>query len=345
MGRRRGFFAEITHSIQQAERAERRRQRELLARQRHVQRLQDAVGRERERLQTALDKERERAHAELEAETYQNQVQVLLSVHRDATPHADWAAASQAPKPEATGVDRAPLELARTALRRYSPGLFDRVLRRTEKRRAALRDAVAAAEADHRRRQAQAASEHEAAIRGWEEQLAFAKRVLEGDLAAYQQVLEESDCFEELNGLGCAVAVQWGSAKVARASVRAQEADVVPAEEKTVTARGKLAVKKMAAGRASEIYQDFICGAALRTARELLAILPLDAVVVDVYTSLLNSASGHFEDAAVLSVYCPRERLERINFANADASEAIRTMRHAMSFKRGKGMDRVEPLH
>lgn len=333
MGRRRGFFAQVTHSIQQAERAERRRQRELLARQRHVQRLQDAAGRERER-----------AHAELEAETYQNQVQVLLSVHHDATPRVDWAAASQAPKPSATAIDGAPLELARTALERYSPGFLDRVLKRTERRRAGLRDALAAAEADHRRRQAQADTEHQAAIRGWEEQRAFANRVLEGDLTAYQQVLEESDCFEELNGLGCAVAVQWGSAKVARASVRAQEADVVPAEEKTVTARGKLTVKKMTAGRASEIYQDFICGAALRTARELLAILPLDAAVVDVYTSLLNPASGHFEDAAVLSVFCPRDRLERINFEGADASEAIRTMRHAMSFKRGKGMDRVEPL-
>jgi hypothetical protein len=174
--------------------------------------------------------------------------------------------------------------------------------------------------------------------------VAFAQRVLEGDLAAYQQVLEESDCFEELNELGCAVAVQWGSAKVARAAVRAQEADVVPVEEKTVTARGKLAIKKMAAGRVTDIYQDFICGAALRTARELLAILPLDVVVVDVYTNLLNPATGHFEDAPVLSVYCPRERLERINFDNADASEVILTMRNAMTFRRGKGMDRVEPL-
>lgn len=344
MGRRKGFFAQLAASIQEAERAERRRQRELLAQQRHAEKMHLALSRQTQRLKAEIERERERMVAQLEAETYQNRIQVLSSVHRDATPTIDWINAANQPEPQLQAVPDTAVKQAREALATYAPSLIERLLRREAKRRAALLDAVTSAEADVRRLRERAQAEYAEARSAWRDQLALAKLVLSGDLTAYQRVLEDSDCFEELAELGCAVNVQWQSKQVARAALAAQEADVVPAEERSVTTRGKLSTKKLAPARVAEIYQDFLCGAALRVARELFAVLPLQAVCVDVYTSLLNSATGHFEPTPVLSVYCPRERFATLNFVRADASDVVTSLRNSMRFQRSKGMERVELL-
>ncbi|HZI07662.1 MAG TPA: hypothetical protein VEZ71_26835 [Archangium sp.] len=59
---------------------------------------------------------------------------------------------------------------------------------------------------------------------------------------------------------------------------------------------------------------------------------------------LLNSSTGHFEDSTVVSVYCPRERMERLHFDRADASEVVSSFVHAMKLTRGKGLTAVQPL-
>lgn len=46
----------------------------------------------------------------------------------------------------------------------------------------------------------------------------------------------------------------------------------------------------------------------------------------------------------VLSVFCPRERIDRIDFERADASEVVTTLAHSMKFSRGKGIAAVQPL-
>jgi hypothetical protein len=57
-----------------------------------------------------------------------------------------------------------------------------------------------------------------------------------------------------------------------------------------------------------------------------------------------NPATGHLEDTCVLSVYCPRDKLDRVNFQSVDASELVGSLLHAMRFSRGKGMSAVQPL-
>lgn len=333
MGRRRGFFATMAQVAREAEREQRRKQRELLAQQRQVTRLR-----------AALDRERERAEAELEAQTNENAVAVLLSVHHECSPAVDWTEVCQAQPPTLVPVDRMPLLRARNAQLAYSPSFFDRVLRRVETRRSALHAETVRVEREIRAAEARRRSEHEAAIREWTQRVELAKRILGGDLGAYDLVLEDSDCFEELNESGCSVAVAWTSPDSARAAVQVPGEDVVPRDEKKINSRGKLSVKNLPATRITEIYQDFICGAALRTARELFAILPLKSVIVDVHTSLLDPSTGNIQVSPVLSVFCPREKFATIKFERADPSSVIGGLRHSMSFKRGKGMDRVELL-
>jgi len=333
MGRRRGFFAQIQRGIVEAERAERRQQRESLARAKHAQRIH-----------AAQEADAEREAAEAEAEEYTARMASLTSLHRQATPLVDWQAAALATEPVLEEPATTPVNQAEAAVANYKPGLFARIFRRESKQRAVLQSALERRQAEWEESRRAAVAEHSNALAEWRDDMALAKAVLAGDLGSYDRVVRETRCLGELDEMGCAANVQWLSAQVVRVSLRASESDVVPREEKAVTARGKLSAKKLPSSKIADTYQDFICGAALRVGRELTAVLPLRGAVVDVWTQLLNPATGHLEDAPVLSVYCPRDRLDQVNFASVDASDLVGSLLHTMRFSRGKGMAAIQPI-
>lgn len=79
---------------------------------------------------------------------------------------------------------------------------------------------------------------------------------------------------------------------------------VVPKQIKTLTARGKLSVKNMPRTRFCELYQDYVCGCALRIARELFSFLPLSRVAVHVQTDVLDQATGHMVQQTICQCVC-----------------------------------------
>lgn len=351
MGRRKGFFAAWAQATREAEAAGRRRQREAAAKLRHAYRMEatrrliDAEAlRAEARAAAQARRDAERQAAEEEAEGYRAQIDLLLSAHRACSAPIDWLRRLETPAPTQSPTDPRKLRQAEDAACRYQPGFLIRLLRLEEWRRTRLRRKADAERLafDQAVRTAEAA--HAAALREWDDNRAFSSQVLSGDLAAYDEVIAETDCLAELQELGCALSIAFLSPTVARVVIRAQERDVVPPEEKSVNARGQLTSKKLPAARISEIYQDFVCGGALRAARELLAVLPLQGVLVDVWTQLLSKRSGHFEDAAILSVYCPREKMERVNFGTVDASDLVSSLHHEMAFSKTRGLAAITPL-
>lgn len=96
--------------------------------------------------------------------------------------------------------------------------------------------------------------------------------------------------------------------------------------------------------RFCELYQDYVCGCALRIARELFSFLPLSRVAVHVQTDVLDQATGHMVQQTILSVCMPRAILSQINFKAADPSEAMSLFPHRMGFKKTKGFIGIKPL-
>jgi hypothetical protein len=119
---------------------------------------------------------------------------------------------------------------------------------------------------------------------------------------------------------------------------------VVPREVKSLLTSGKLSSKKMPQGQSTELYQDYVCGAVFRIARELFALLPLEAVVVTAFGHLLDSSSGHMTDQPILSIVIPRRTAETLNFDALDPSDALQRFVHNMSFRKTKGFSAVEAL-
>ena len=63
---------------------------------------------------------------------------------------------------------------------------------------------------------------------------------------------------------------------------------VIPRAAKSLLKSGKLSVKQKPKGAFHELYQDYVCSATMRVAREALALLPVQTVVVDAKGNLLE---------------------------------------------------------
>ncbi|HZH78253.1 MAG TPA: hypothetical protein VEY88_19650, partial [Archangium sp.] len=208
----------VRAAIKDAERASRRRQRELQA------------------MARAAARQAERERAAYEVEIVQNQIDLLTSIHREATPPIDWQVIVSAPAPTLPALDRSASTAARAALEQYRPGFFARLLGLD--RRPKLEQALANALAAEASRQVQLEQEHAAALDQWEGHREYARGVLAGEADLYNEVLRDSRCLEELEQHGCSLQLWWLHPTLARIDLRIEQDSVVPQEEKTLTATG-----------------------------------------------------------------------------------------------------------
>jgi len=144
--------------------------------------------------------------------------------------------------------------------------------------------------------------------------------------------------------MGSSASVEAISVTHVEVDLFVNSSDVIPAEVKTLTATGKLSVKKMSVSQTHDIYQDYVCSSALRAAREVFATVPVQVVLVHAIGELLNTATGHVEPTAILSVLMPRETMHRLHFEAIDASDSMQNFMHRMKFQKTKGFSPVEPL-
>ncbi|MBO2642184.1 hypothetical protein [Shewanella algae] len=100
----------------------------------------------------------------------------------------------------------------------------------------------------------------------------------------------------------------------------------------------------MPKGKFNEIYQDYVCSCVLRVGNELFSAIPDNLVIVTAVDELLNSQTGHLEDAPILSVAVSRSTIERLNLEAIDPSDSMDNFKHNMSFKKTKGFERVERI-
>lgn len=324
----RGTVRSIGAAVRAAERDARRRQREL----------------ERQHQQSAkLDALR---RAALEVEAYENHIERLCSVHKECSQRINWQKESLLPaplKPQKASVRESS---ARYSSETYTPSWFDRLFRLEDKKRARLALAITKARAldDEEYRDAIATwnrSQHE-----WENETAFARRVLSGDQDAYIEVIKEMNPFSEISELGTTVTFETHDAGLIAAETSIHGEYSIPREAKTLSKSGKVSVKSLPVGRFQELHQDYVCSCVLRIANELFALLPVSIVIVTAIDKLLNSANGHLELKPILSVAVVRATLQEINLEAIDPSDAMRQFVHRMDFKKTRGfaaVDRILP--
>jgi hypothetical protein len=169
---------------------------------------------------------------------------------------------------------------------------------------------------------------HREELAEWDKMRSLARRVLAGESAAYLEAVSELSSLSEISTLGHSIHLKVESPRLIHCVLNVKSRDVVPSEAKSITAAGKLSVKTMPKGRAHEIYQDYVCGCALRLARELLALLPVDTVIASATVSSTDKRTGRTTDVPVLSVAFPRSAVARLDFERLDPSDSIENFQH-----------------
>jgi hypothetical protein len=291
------------------EAAQRRQERDAKRRQRELERQAKEVAK-----LSAMDQ------ARLEVETYDNALDVLLSVHKEQADAFDWLAiaASLAPVPPRR---QSHYELKTRQRLAIAPARSDG---ETAIEKARTQD-------EHEYQDALKAYETDNA--DWAKMSNLARRILAGDSDAYIAAIEQLSPFSELAGIGSSLHFRVHTPSLVEVELSTNGRKAIPTELKTLTASGKVSVKPMPRPRFVEIYQDYVCGCVLRVARELFALLPVDTILLSASAETLDTATGQMADRPFLSVSIDRADIRSLNFDRLDPSDTIMSLPHRGDLK------------
>lgn len=313
--------------------AQRRSERESLKRKREL----DRRIQQHERLQ-----EFERVATEVEA--FENYVDIITSIHKDCSDTWDWEKIKilkPPTKPRKLNIHECS---AISNLESYKPKLIDKILQRVESIRTDLSVEVTNGRKRDEVEYHEAYKKYEQEYADWELITNLAERIVDKEEQAYIEAISQADPFSEINQIGSEIRFSINGNNLIEASINVNSEEVIPRQVKTQLKSGKLSEKAMPKTRFYELYQDYVCGAVLRVARELFALLPIEITIITAYGRLLNTSTGFMEAQPILSVIIPRETLTQLNFQRLDASDSMTNFIHNMKFYKTKGFQPVQKL-
>lgn len=303
--------------------AERRQQRDAKKRQRELERQAKEMAK-----LSALEQ------ARLEVETFENGLDVLLSIHKEQTDAWDWSenASSLPPVPprrQSYNELKARQTLAVAATRKNADAVLENARKHDERE---YQDALQTYTADKAE---------------WDKLSNLAHRVLLGEHDAYIEAIRDLSPFTELAAIGSSLHFTVHNARLIECVLTTSGRQAIPSEYKSLTASGKVSVKPMPKQRFIEVYQDYVCGCVLRVARELFALLPVETLVMTATAESIDPSTGHTVERPFLSVLIPRGTLAAFNFDRLDPSDSVLSLTHRGDLKASRktgDFDFITPL-
>jgi hypothetical protein len=284
--------------------------------------------------------------AKFEVQEYENYIEVITTVHKECGPSLNWDEVNKRPAPEKPSKDRyAHRETdARRAFEEYKPGPVDKLLRRIDSRRTRLASAIESARRNDEIDYWAAESEYKENFKEWTTYRDLSISILKCEAEAFLDAINFVNPFHEISELGSRIDIETDDGRLLDVHLHVNGEDILPSKSKSLLKSGKVSVKKMTKSRFYELYQDHVCGCALRVGRELFALLPTSMVVVTATADLLNTSTGHLEVQPILSVAMPRATLEKLNFESLDPSDSMNNFVHSMKFLKTKGFIPVDKV-
>lgn len=323
-------------ALRSLEAAARRHAREMDRQQRHLTRLnyQQAKSQAKyDAIQSAVS----------EVQEYEDLVGLLTGIGRECGASINWQKESQLPEPVAPEQRWEYKAAAEAALEAYKPGIFERIFGSPEKKRYNLsKEAFEAGQLDEKLH----IIAHERYVSEWEnwkERLDLSQRVLGGELEVYGEILKELSPFACLDEVGSHFSFTFTGKLICAVEIDVNDISIVPRLTKTLTATGKVKESAMPSSKRLDIYQDYVCGALFRVARELFSLLPLRFVIGTAFCMRINSSTGHLERVCLVSAAFRPETLNGIDFNQVDFSDATQRFPHRMEFSRKTGFEPVLP--
>ncbi len=322
----KGTVRSIGAAVRAVERDAKRRQRELEARQKQY------------------DKMQELERAKYEVDVYENRIDLLLSVHKECSDSIDWHSIKSSPEPQKPENVKEREQKAREKADGYEVGFFDRLFNREEKIRKRLEEIITRAIDDDAYDSRISLKEWNEKYSDWEESVSLAKEVIENYDESKIKAIEAVDNLSDISVLGTSLSFSMVDNQIIESTINAHGSDIIPNRIKTLLKNGRLSEKQMPKGKFNELYQDYVCGCVLRVANEIFSILPEEIVIVTVVDNLLNSTTGHLEESPILSVAVSRNTIQSLNMDEIDPSDSMSNFVHNVKFNKTKGFEAVEPI-
>jgi len=324
----RGTLRSLAAASRQIEREQKRAQRELLTQQRLTEKLES------------------NQRAALEVAENEYRIQLLQTIHRDCSPPMNWESVLETSAPLEPEYSNHLERVQRIREDGHMPTWVDKFLRREHSKLADIAKRIEdAKEADSQRHEA-ALEKYKIDLVEWQNLRDVAVGVLNARPAAFVEAVRATNVLKKIHEIGSMVSIKMEEEdpRYIEASLSVHGDEVIPKDVKTLLKSGNVSVKKMPVTQFYALYQDHVCSAALRIARELFALLPLNFVFVHAEGEVLNPQTGHQEVCVILSVAVPRATLAGLNFSAIDPSDSMRNFVHRMQFSKQKGFGAVEAL-
>lgn len=267
-------------------------------------------------------------------EEYNNLIEVIKGVHKECDDFVDWAHINSLDPPYNPPGDGPNKARAISEYEGFSPTFFEKVFKSMgEKRRKKLEEAITQAEQ-------QDIQEYEE----WKNLNELSDRILQRDIDAYFQVIDEMNPLEDLLEFGSDFEFGANDSTALEVEFRVKSDVVVPNYVLSLTQTGKLSKKAMTKTQYFELVQDYICSCSIRIARDIMALLPVEKVAVHAVDDSLNTATGFNEEVTILSVVFDRNKLNELNFELIDPSDALQNFQCNMKFLKTAGLKPVERI-
>ncbi len=179
----------------------------------------------------------------------------------------------------------------------------------------------------------------------YEKMMDIVNGVINKNPQAYTYALNFFNPFEDLKEYGSDISFEVNANKVS-VDFYVHSEEVVPSTTKKILRKGvEVKEEQLPQSRFNEIYQDYVCSCILKISKEIFQLLPVvNEVQVNAKGSLMNSATGNFEEQTIVSVNIERDKLDKLNFDLLDPSDSMSNFEHRMDFKKNEGFKPVSDL-
>ena len=290
---------------------------------------------ELKRLQKQQEKMEELERNKLEVELYENKLDMIKSIHKECDDSVNWIdIASTEPPFKFDEGEKGVNELeAIQKLENYKPSFFSKILKKQEIEINKLKKDVDIAK-----------NKDEEEYKSWKSMVEVARKINEKDIDTYFEVIDEFRPLDDLLEFGSGFEFFIEEPNWIEVDFDVNTDTVVPKESKSLTKTGKVSTKQMTKSKYFDIQQDYICSCALRIARDMFALLPIEYIVINALDERLDSTTGQYNKEVLLSVKIDKNKLLDLNMDLIDPSDSMSNFECNMKFKKTSGLSAVERI-
>lgn len=291
-----------------------------------------------------LQQQNEIEEAEDAVTQWNQYVDLLTSLHKTCSETIDWNAFKNIPEPQKVMLSTQYVDSAQKVFDDYKPGFIDKLFKRVKKQTQYLENNIKQAKDKDLQGYNRALETYESEYKDWLFTQEIADGVLNNDYSSYLAALEYFEPFSEISELGTHLQIKI-SENMLDIDLHINSDELIPNFVLSQTKTGKLSKKNMSKTMFNELYQDYVCSAILRVAREVFAHLPIKIFRVNAIAQIINSHTGHLEDSSIVSAIVSSSTLQTLNLQLIDPSDSMKNFVHSMNFKKTQGFTPIDKVH